>query len=156
VDTAEFLQTVITCPTEGYFCLAVSNGSGGWLEQWYKWPSEIDKIVQRADAQKDHANCYFSLVPVSGAAINQGQRAAVPNHTSRPGRRRHSNPAPRADGAGRDLTQRHQGYWVLEGDGLPLPPDEHEELSKKLTYSISPCATGAGGRWAGRYVYPAP
>jgi hypothetical protein len=50
VDTAEFLQTVITCPTEGYFCLAVSNGSGGWLETWYKWPADLDKIVQRADA----------------------------------------------------------------------------------------------------------
>lgn len=144
LTTREFLQAVITCPTPGYFCLALSNGNGGWLEQWYKWPDDIDEIVDKATAQASHANVYFSsylfrspqslkenVLPTRTiqADLDDADMAAVP---IQPTVLVETSP------------NRHQGYWLLDPDALAqqggyLPTEEHETLSRKLTYSIELC-----------------
>lgn len=144
LTTKEFLQAVITCPTPGYFCMALSNGNGGWLEQWYKWPEDIDEICEKATAQASHANCYFSsylfrspqslkenVLPTRTiqADLDDADMAAVP---IQPTILVETSPG------------RHQGYWLLDPDALSqqggfLPTEEHETLSRKLTYSIELC-----------------
>lgn len=144
LTTKEFLQAVITCPTPGWFCLALSNGNGGWLEQWYKWPQDVDEICEKAVEQATHANCYFSsylfkspqslkenVLPTRTiqADLDDADMAAVP---LQPTILVETSPG------------RHQGYWLLDPDSLALvggtlPTEEHEDLSRKLTYSIELC-----------------
>jgi len=133
--TREFLNTVVTCPTAGYFCLAVSNGTG-WLEEWHQWPQDIDKIVERAERAKDSANVYFSTYLFK--APQSKKENVLPTRTIQ------------ADLDDADVSNlpkaptvlietspgRHQGYWVLDQE---LPSEQHEELSKKLTYAIPKC-----------------
>jgi hypothetical protein len=118
--------------------LLYQTGVGGGWRQWYKWPSEIDKIVQRADEQKDHCNVYFSSylfrAPQSTKANVLPSRTIQADLDDADIRTLPREPTVLVETS----PKRHQGYWVLEGDGLPLPPDEHEELSKKLTYSYPP------------------
>lgn len=131
----EFLQNVVTASEPGYFCLAVANGSG-WLDQWHKYPDDLDKIVARAHEQAKHANVYFSsylfkapqairenVLPTRTiqADLDDADLATLPREPSilietSPGR--------------------HQAYWILE-TGVSL--DEHETLSRKVTYSIPLC-----------------
>ncbi len=130
-----FLQQVITCPEPGYFYLAVSNGSG-WLEQWHHWPEDVDKIVERAEAQCKTSNVYFStylfkstqatrdnILPTRTiqADLDDAELGSLPRDASilietSPGR--------------------HQGYWILD---RVLDLEQHEELSRKITYSIPMC-----------------
>jgi hypothetical protein len=134
--TRDFLNTVVTCPTPGYFCMGVSNGGSGWLEEWHRYPDEIDKIVERSAKLKDSANVYFSSYLFK--APQSTKENVLPTRTIQ------------ADLDNADISNlpkaptvlvetspgRHQAYWVLD---QVLPSDQHEELSKKLTYSIPLC-----------------
>jgi len=136
VDTRTFLQTVVTADQPGYFCLAVSNGASGWLENWYKWPQELDSIVKRADEAKSTANVYFSSYIFKAPQSTKAN--VLPSRTIQ------------ADLDDADITKlpkpptvlvetspgRHQGYWVLNEQ---LDSETHEGLSKKLSYSIPLC-----------------
>lgn len=135
IDTHTFLRTVVTTP-EGYFCLAVSNGGSGWFENWFRWPDDIDKIVERADNARSTANVYFSSYLFKAPQSTKAN--VLPSRTVQ------------ADLDDADVTKlpkpptvlvetspgRHQGYWVLK-EGVDL--ETHETLSKKLTYSIPLC-----------------
>lgn len=135
LTTKQFLQKVITADQPGYFYMAVTNG-GAWLEQWHRWPDDIDQIVSRAEAQAETANVYFSSYLFKST---QALKANVlPSRTLQ------------ADLDEADLTTlprdpnvlvetspgRHQGFWVLD---KAVSLDEHEELSRRLTYSIPLC-----------------
>lgn len=135
LTTREFLKTVITCPEGGYFCLAVSNGAG-WLEEWHHWPEDLDKIVERAEAQAAHANVYFSsylfrapqsikenVLPTRTiqADLDNAELIHLPK---KPNVLVETSPG------------RHQGYWILDE---VLPSEAHEEISRKVTYSIPLC-----------------
>lgn len=135
MQTDEFLREVIT-GGEGYFCLALGNGSG-WLEAWHKWPQDIDAIVARAEAAAAQTNVYFSSYLFK--APQSVKENVLPTRTIQ------------ADLDHADVTSlprvptilvetspgRHQAYWILSGD--PLPLEEHELISKKLTYAIHSC-----------------
>jgi len=135
VNTKAFLQAVVTASEPGYFCLAISNGSG-WLETFYKYPEELDEIVERADKAKSTANVYFSSYLFRSPQSTKAQ--VLPSRTIQ------------ADLDDADVAQlakkptilvqtspgRHQGYWVLSEQ---LDPESHEVLSKKLSYSIPLC-----------------
>jgi hypothetical protein len=137
MDTKQFLQVVISADEPGYFCLALGNGSN-WLETWYQWPEDIDKIVDHANKAKETANVYFSsYLFKSPQSLKDG---VLPSRTIQ------------ADLDDADIKQlpkpatvlvetspgRHQAYWVLDTDE-PLPLEEHEALSRKITYSIPLC-----------------
>jgi hypothetical protein len=131
----EFLQKVVTCEEKGHFYLAVSNGSG-WLEQWHNWPDDIDEIARRAEAQAQTANVYFSSYIFKARQATKDN--ILPTRTIQ------------ADLDEADLTTlprepnvlvesspgRHQGYWILDRE---VPLEQHEDLSRKLTYAIPLC-----------------
>jgi hypothetical protein len=136
VDTATFLRAVVTADQPGYFCLAVSDGKSGWLENWFQWPADIEQIVQRAEQAKSTSNVYFSSYLFKAP---QSTKANVLRSRTI-----------QADLDDADVTKlpkaptvlvetspgRHQGYWVINEQ---LDLDTHEGLSKKLTYSIPLC-----------------
>lgn len=136
MNTKEFLQSVVTSSQPGWFVLAIGNGHGGWLEQWMKWPEDIDAIVERATAQADKANVYFSSylfkqpsslkenVLPSRTIQADLDDADVNNLTREPTILVETSPG------------RHQGYWILDEE---LPLEGHEATSKRLTYSIEQC-----------------
>lgn len=136
MELKDFLNRVITASEPGYFCLAVSNGGGVWLETWYRWPDDIDKIVAHAERDRTHANVYFSSYLFK--APQSTKENIIKSRTIQ------------ADLDDADLKTlpkeaavvvqtspgRHQAYWILkEVVGL----DEHEDLSRRLTYSIPMC-----------------
>lgn len=147
-----FLRQVVTCQESGYFCMAVSNGAGGWLEEWFRWPDDLDngRIIDKAFRQAPHANVYFSSYIFK--APQSTKENVLPTRTIQ---------ADLDDADLKDLPiqptalvetspGRHQAYWVLApptrdqkgnvvATGAPLPLEEHESLSRKMTYSIKLC-----------------
>lgn len=135
LTTADFLKTVVTATEPGYFCLALRKG-GVWLEEWHKWPEQIDDIVRRAEAQAETADVYFSTYLFKAP---QSTRAnVIPTRTIQ---------ADLDDADAQTLAHeptilvetspgRHHAYWVLD---QVLPLEEHEALSRKITYSIPLC-----------------
>lgn len=136
-EIREFLQTVITAPT-GNFCLALGNGSNSWLEQWYQWPADLEKIVARALEHRSRANVYFSSYLFK--APQSTKENVLPSRTLQADLDNADVANDRLPLEPTVLVQtsegRHQGYWILE-ETLPL--EEHEAISRKLTYSIADC-----------------
>src|ERR1044072_3175448 len=166
MDLREFFKTVITCPTEGWFLLAQAPQSGlGWYEDWYQWPHDLEKILERVFDVAEESNVYFSTYLFKEpSALKQN---VLPTRTIQ------------ADLDEADILTlpqkptilvqtspgRHQGYWIFEEKWVdiketvpvnngtefvertrrvldpPLDLDAHEVLSRKLTYSIKDCDT---------------
>ncbi len=132
----EFLTSVITSEEPGWFCLALAVG-GKWLEEWHRWPGDLDRICERAAAQAAASNVYFSSYLFK--APNSLRENVLPTRTIQ------------ADLDDADISVlpreptilvetspgRHQGYWILAKATDTL--EEHETISKKLTYSIPLC-----------------
>lgn len=136
MDIKQFLQTVVTTDQPGYFVLAVSANGGRWLDAWYKWPQDIDEIVTAAERQAPDANVYFSSYLFK--APQATKENVLPSRTIQADlddASLHSLPKP-ATVLVETSPKRHQGYWVLN-EAVSL--DEHESLSRKLTYSIELC-----------------
>ncbi len=135
LTTQDFLRKVITAQ-EGYFCLAIGGPGHGWNEEFFNWPQDIDKIVERANSVKDKTNVYFSTYLFSEPRSLKNY--AIPSKTIQAD----------LDNANLDLIPiaptilietspgRHQGYWLL--DTTP-DIDVLEILSRKITYSIKDC-----------------
>lgn len=137
MDTRQFLQAVITTE-EGYFCLAFGGNGHGWIEEFFSWPYDLDKIVYRAQEVAEKTNVYFSTYlfeerrslkqyVLPSKTIQADLDEAIVNDIV-------LHPSVLV----RTSEGRHQGYWVLK-DNNPLDPEIHEILSKKLTYSITLC-----------------
>lgn len=131
MDIKEFLRTVVTAP-EGFFSLCVRASE--WKELWYKWPDDLDNIVIDALENCLSSDVYFSSYLFSRQCSLK--ECVLPSRTIQ------------ADLDEADISRlnliptvmvesspgRHQGYWLLD-EFSPV----HEELSRKLTYSISGC-----------------
>lgn len=136
MDTRDFLQTVITAE-EGYFCLGIASQDGTrWLEQFFQYPQDMVHILEAITKRFAEHNLYFSTYLF--ATPQSTKSNVLPTRTIQ------------ADLDHADIDSlsiqptvlvetspgRHQGYWVLsETQGL----EQHEFLSKKLTYSIPLC-----------------
>jgi len=135
--TKDFLNTVITSTTPGYFCLALSNGSGAWLEEWHRWPDDVDKIIGRAEKMQHTANVYFSSYLFR--APQSTKENVLPSRTIQADLDDADlNDLPREPAVLVETSPgRHQAYWILS---TPAPTLEaHEEISRKITYSIPLC-----------------
>ena len=136
LTTKEFLQASITAES-GLFCLALGSPNGnGWWEEWYNWPEDIDTICQKALESASKYNVYFSTYLFSDRSSKKSN--VLPSRTIQ------------ADLDEADISAlsieptilvesspgRHQAYWVLK-TGLSI--EQHELLSKKVTYSIHQC-----------------
>lgn len=147
MNTIEFLRTVVT-PNEddieanggnAFFCMAVSNGNGTWLEQWHRWPQDLEAVAARAEAQAEHSNVYFSSYLFKAPQSTKDN--VFPSRTIQ------------ADLDDADIKtlpleptilvetspNRHQAYWVIPREAGYTSLEEHEALSRRITYSIALC-----------------
>lgn len=138
MELEQFLNAVITTP-EGFFCLAIGKSGGvNWFERWYRWPAQRSEIVEAATLHRGEHNVYFT--PYLFSVASSKKTNVLPSRTLL---------ADLDDAEVNDLRihpsvlvrtspNRHQGYWLLHE---ALPPDQHEVLSRRLTYSIPKCDT---------------
>lgn len=124
----KFLQTVITTE-EGYFLLA-SRTNGKWVEDWFKWPNELDNIV--AAASKIKGDVYFSSHLFKTTKSTKDN--VLPTRTIQADldAARLNNLPFEPAAIIRTSEGRHHGYWVVSS---PIT----EVMSKAITYSIPDC-----------------
>jgi hypothetical protein len=131
VIDSEFLDTVVTT-SEGWFQLLIGpiGDDKKFSEEWFRWPEQKAEIVTRA-SQVNDTNVYFS--PHLFKEKKSFKENVLPSRTLC------------VDLDNADVTDlrlnptvmletsrgRHQGFWVLT-----TPPDNFEDLSKKLSYTI--------------------
>lgn len=135
----DFLSTVVTTD-KGYFLLAASNGTAGWSEHWFEWPSSQNEIVFKAKQLATTHNVYFSAhlfkAPVSEKANVLPSRTIQADLDSADVYSLPIQPTVLLETS----PGRFQAFWVLRNDpGLDVPTDELERISCKLTYSIMDC-----------------
>lgn len=142
MDLEQFLREIITTES-GYFCLAHAYTKDTeeethktWTEEFYSWPKDIHKIVNRVTELGNGVNIYFS--PYLFSKTSSQKANVLPSRTI----------VADLDEANiltlplkptvlvETSSDRHQGYWVLK-DQLEL--EDHEQLSRKVTYSIPRC-----------------
>lgn len=147
LDLRQFLQTVVTAPLsqngpakeEAWLCLAFAPPRGqGWWEEYFKWPEDLEKALDKILTAAEDSNVYFSTYlfksPTSTkdnvlrsrtiqADLDDADLLTLPIPPSV---------------LVRTSEGRHQGYWFLSE---ALDPEAHEILSRKLTYSIPNCDT---------------
>lgn len=132
MDTASFLKTVVTSK-EGFFNLALREPeSEDWIQVWYSWPQDINKIVEHALSVAHNTNVYFSahLFEVKQATKNN----VLPSRTIQADLDNAIIPTVNAPSILVETSpNRHQGFWILKD---PHDPVELEDISKQLTYSI--------------------
>lgn len=137
MELEQFLRTVITAEA-GLFCLALRSFTSGnqWWEEWFEWPEDIDKIIERTLEQGLENDVYFSSYLFGDrtskkSAVLQSRtiqadldNADIKNLPLQPSVLIESSP------------NRYQAYWLLKEE---LDLETHELLSRKLTYSIPLC-----------------
>ena len=136
MELREFLEAVVTTE-EGWFCLAIGKAGGvNWFEQWFRWPAQIDDIVDRVARVRGDTNVYFTSHLFRVASSKKD--GVLPTRTIQ------------ADLDYADIDElrikpsitietspgRHQGYWFVRDN---LHPETLETISRKLTYSIQKC-----------------
>lgn len=139
VQLVDFFRTVVT-GEEGYFCLATAKISDdeettykSWKEDFYVWPTELPEIIDSVARHSKTHNVYFSPylfdkksskkvdVIVGSTIASDLDEANVLTINPKP-----TILVETSEG-------RHQGYWVLKN---AVEKEDHEQLSRKLTYSI--------------------
>lgn len=137
MDVGTFLDAIITCPQEGWFCLSLASPQGtGFADMWYHWPRDRAAIIEAAAKHATDWNVYFSSFLFSAQSRIKGN--VLPTRTIQAD-------LDEADLATLPITPfaivstspgRSQGYWILN-DVVDL--DTLETLSRKLTYAIPLC-----------------
>lgn len=134
VDVSTFLHSVITTEA-GFLCVPVSDGHK-WLETWHRWPEEEDHVLETVQELRSEYNVHFSAYLFRESTSDKHN--ALPSRTIQ------------ADLDNADINSlpiqptvlvqtspgRYHGYWVLDHE---LPAATHEQLSRRLTYSIPLC-----------------
>lgn len=129
-----FLNTVITTQ-EGNLLLAAGDGTGGWWEEFYNYPKEIDKFISRAEDIAKTYNVYFSA-----HLFNSRQALKVnvlPSRTIQADLDESDLVFPIAPAVVLQTSPgRHQAFWVLQEE---IDLEILESYSRNLTYSIDKC-----------------
>lgn len=130
MQTDEFLDSVITSES-GKLLLCIRNHAIPWNEQFFEWPSEKGKLLDRLNIVKETSDVYFtSHLFASGVSLKENVRPtrtiqadldAADEYPIEPSILVQTSP------------NRYQGYWLLKYDIESLAL---EMLSKRLTYNI--------------------
>lgn len=141
MDIQEFLSTVITTSsTDGYLALATrsanhsaNHSASNWKNEFYKYPAQLEQITEIALAYREAYDVYFTSY-----LFNQPHNIKANILTSRTLQVDLDNADPDKCKIPPSLLvetsqQRYQGYWFLDRE---IPIEEHEMLSRRLTYSI--------------------
>lgn len=131
MDTAEFLQAVVTSKA-GYFNLATRPPDGQWRDEWFVWPDDLDKVVNRATVAAPENNVYFSAHLFEER--NSAKRFVMASRTIQADLDYAIIGSIKPNILVETSPDRHQGYWLLTE---LLPPDSLEVLSRQLTYKIT-------------------
>lgn len=132
METAEFLKATITGGA-GHFVMAYRNHVDPWAQEWYTWPMDLNKIVERASAMKATHDVYFTSYLFTDRTATR--MAALPTSTIQAD-------LDRADISSLPVTpsilvetspKHYHAYWLLNQQLSKL---DHERLSKRMTYSI--------------------
>lgn len=132
----EFLETVVTGES-GWFNLSYSNSDGSnWKEEWFGWPDDINSILERADKLSEDYNVYYSPYLFTQKTATKDSaitgRTIVADLDNANALTLPYKPTVLVETS----PGRHQSYWVIKNK---LEPEEHELLSKRMTYSIPLC-----------------
>lgn len=131
MDTAAFLETVVTTPS-GYFNLALRHNGTEWSHEWYNWPQDLDKIVLRAESAAEEYDVYFSSHLFKAKQATKDN--VLPSRTIQADLDNAIVPQNNAPNIVVETSPgRHQGFWILQN---PAEPDDLEDISRDLTYSI--------------------
>lgn len=134
MDVSSFLHAVITTES-GFLCTPVSDGTH-WVEAWHRWPEEEAEVLSMVEETKSKLNVHFSSYLFRESTSDKHN--ALPSRTIQ------------ADLDNADINSlpiqptvlvqtspgRYHGYWILDKE---LPAEQHEQLSRRLTYSIPLC-----------------
>lgn len=134
ISMEQFLRAVVTTDS-GYFCLLIGKDNNtNCKEEWYKWPVDLPKIVQRAESAE--GNVYFSSYLFSKP--DSHKEFVLPSRTIQADldNAKLETVALRPTVLVETSPGRHQGYWVIQ-EQLELP--ELELLSRRVTYGIEAC-----------------
>lgn len=135
MDTYEFLERVVTTES-GQFVLCSRNHSIQWQQEWYLWPDDKPKILERINFLRNDYDLYFSSHLFSEQCADKNKvletrtiqadldNAELNTITLEPSVLVETSP------------KRYQAYWILHKD-VTIPQEELELLSKRVTYSIS-------------------
>lgn len=132
-EVGRFLNEVITTDEPGWLCLLIGPP---FREEWYEWPSQADRIAERASTLAREVNVYFS--PHLFSQKDSHKEFVLPSRTV-------AADLDTADVADAPTTPsflvetspgRHQAYWILSE---AVSVEELEELSRRVTYSIPMC-----------------
>lgn len=144
MDLRQFLQAVVThengvSDDDAWFNLSYAPPRGqGFYEEWFRWPNDIEKILDIALTRAEDSNVYFSSYlfgkPDSHKTNVLSTRtiqadlddADILTLPLTPSILVESSPG------------RHQAFWFLDRQ---LELDVHETLSRKLTYAIKDADT---------------
>lgn len=135
MQVAEFLNTVITTPGGGYFCLA-HRQQGEWQERFLRWPDDLEQIVSEAAAMRDTGDVYFS------AHLFKDKRSLKANVL--PTRTIQAD-LDHADTANISVLPtvlvqtspgRHQGFWITQ---TALDIAQLEQISRRIAYGVPDC-----------------
>lgn len=131
---------MITCPEPGYFLLA-SGYNGTWKESWFQYPSEINEIVYKAkELASQKQNVYFtSHLFSSPKSIKSNVLPTDTIQADLDSADVHTLPV-KPTIIVETSPGRYQAYWIVKKDKeQPLTASGLEELSRRLTYSITDC-----------------
>lgn len=132
-EVGSFLREVITTDGPGYLCLLIGPP---FREEWFEWPAQADRAAERAQTLAREFNVYFAphlfrekdshkeFVLNSRTICADLDTADLSDAPVTPSFLVETSPG------------RHQAYWILRE---PIPLEELEELSRRLTYSIPMC-----------------
>lgn len=138
MELVDFFRTVIT-GGEGWFCLAYckqGDKNHPWREEFFSYPDDLPIILNRIETLGKEFDIYFS--PYLFREQSSIKTSAIPGKTIVADLDEASivtlNLPPNV--LVETSPDRHQGYWILDEQ---IDKDEHELLSKRLTYSIPRC-----------------
>jgi hypothetical protein len=140
VETAEFLDSVITSSSDGYLVLCSRNHSITWTQEFHQWPEHKAKILERIDFLRQEYDLYFSAHLFSDESAEKSK--VLQSRTIQ------------ADLDNVELEaidlepsilvetspKRYQAYWILDtptpDTTVDITTEALELLSKRITYAI--------------------
>lgn len=132
METAEFLRATVTGGA-GNFVLAYRNHVQPWQQEWYLWPNDLQTIIERSASMAPTHDVYFTSYLFSDRTATRV--AALPTSTIQADldHAEVSNLPIAPSILVETSPQHYHAYWLLKQQ---LEKQEHERLSKRMTYAI--------------------
>lgn len=119
-------------PAEGYICIAfIQAGMKNFKEEFFMWPADTTKVVQRIDLMSATHNVYFCPQLLSRPKRIKDNVAVCTNAWSDLDECHPSNCLIKPTFVVETSPNRYQAYWAFED---PIDPFDAESISKRVAY----------------------